>query len=108
MAVKSVQSVSNASIETADGHIRPKNKRKTSVRQQQEQQLFTPHKGASDKAAPQSAGSMRSEGDSIVGGDDDRNQWVKMSRQQPHHQADDPHNLPPSADGGTGTNLDLL
>ncbi|KAI6904898.1 hypothetical protein KC348_g15156, partial [Hortaea werneckii] len=47
MAVKSVQSVSNASIETADGHIRPKNKRKTSVRQQQEQQLFTPHKGAS-------------------------------------------------------------
>ncbi|KAI6970506.1 hypothetical protein KC332_g13226 [Hortaea werneckii] len=108
MAVKSVQSVSNASIETADGHIRPKNKRKTSVRQQQEQQLFTPHKGASDKAAPQSAGSMRSEGDSIVGGDDDRNQWVKMSRQQPHNQADDPHNLPPSADGGTGTNLDLL
>ncbi|KAI7182264.1 hypothetical protein KC316_g8331, partial [Hortaea werneckii] len=109
MAVKSVQSVSNVSIETADGHIRPKNKRKTSVRQQQEQQLFTPHKGASDKAAPQSAGSMRSEGDSIVGGDDDRNQWVKMSRQQPHQQADDPHNLPPSADGGgTGTNLDLL
>ncbi|KAI7138506.1 hypothetical protein KC352_g30184, partial [Hortaea werneckii] len=108
MAVKSVQSVSNASIETADGHIRPKNKRKTSVRQQQEQQLFTPHKGASDKAAPQSAGSMRSEGDSIVGGDDDRNQWVKMSRQQPHHQVDDSHNLPPSADGGTGTNLDLL
>lgn len=108
MAVKSVQSVSNASIETADGHIRPKNKRKTSVRQQQEQQLFTPHKGASDKTAPQSAGSLRSEGDSIVGGEDDRNQWVKMSRQQPHQQADDPHNLPPSADGGTGTNLDLL
>lgn len=108
MAVKSIPSVSNISIETGDGLIRPKNKRKTSIRQQQEQQLFTPRKGQSDKVAPQSAGSLRSEGDSVIGEEDQNNQWVKMSRQHPPQPTDDPHNLPPSASGGTGTNLDVL
>ncbi|KAF2771146.1 putative ABC transporter [Teratosphaeria nubilosa] len=113
MAVKSIPSVSNVSIETGSGEtqglLRPKGKRKTSIRQQQERQLFT-RKSTAEQTTPQTASSLRSEADSIVG-TDYRDQWVKMAKQDNRplpSNAEDPHNLPPAALGATGTNLDFL
>ncbi|EMC94320.1 hypothetical protein BAUCODRAFT_149488 [Baudoinia panamericana UAMH 10762] len=111
MAVKSIPSVSNVSIENSigsghDGPLRPKAKRKTSIRQQQERELFTRKKTSDNANAP---ASLRSEGDSVLGDDERHQQWVKLSKQQgqpPPQITDDPHNLPPAA--GTGTNLDVL
>ena len=107
MAVKSIPSVSNVSIEdrsNADSSLRPKSKRMTSVRQQQERRLYGRRNTQDNIHTP---ASVRSEGDSVVERDGDA---VKLSRQlgQPSPQIlDDPHNLPPEA-GGTSTNLDLL
>lgn len=106
MAVKSIPSVSNVSIEdrpSGDSH-RPRGKRKLSIRQQQERQLFgRRHTADNIHASP----SVRSEGDSIMERESDA---VKLARQQgrPASQIlDDPHNLPPAASIQT-TNLDVL
>jgi ABC-type multidrug transport system ATPase subunit len=102
IAVKSIPSIiSNPSIE--DG-IRPKSKRKTSIRQQQERQLFS-RKNTDHTAAP---ASLRSDGDSILDKDSDKNKWVKMARQnaQAYSINEDSHDLPP--DVGSNTNLDVL
>jgi ABC-type multidrug transport system ATPase subunit/ABC-type multidrug transport system permease subunit len=102
MAVKSIPSIiSNPSIE--DGS-RPKSKRKTSIRQQQERQLFS-RKNTDHTVAP---ASLRSDGDSILDKDTDRSKWVKMARQnaQAYSINEDTHDLPP--DFGSNTNLDIL
>jgi ABC-type multidrug transport system ATPase subunit len=102
IAVKSIPSIiSNPSIE--DG-TRPKSKRKTSIRQQQERQLFS-RKNTDHTAAP---ASLRSDGDSILDKDSDKNKWVKMARQnaQAYSINEDSHDLPP--DVGSNTNLDVL
>lgn len=112
MAVKSIPSISNVSMEGSlgsDGQ-RPRYKRKTSVRQQQERQLFT-RKDTRDVRDATSATpvSARSDGDSMIDGDENRQQWVKLSKQHgnpPPPVNEDPHNLPPVAPGATGTNLD--
>nr|WOF01077.1 ABC transporter domain-containing protein [Corynespora cassiicola] len=114
IAIKSIPSIAN-SIDPdtvgspSNSSIRPKNKRRTSIRQQQERELFTRKKGAApadgtmspktDDEAPYD----RREGSNA--------QWLKLSRQQgapPPQILDDPDELPPPADGGTGTNLDTL
>ncbi|KAK3674963.1 FAD-dependent urate hydroxylase [Recurvomyces mirabilis] len=115
MAVKSIPSISNSSIENSIGsggesqnQLRPKSKRKTSIRQQQERQLFT-RKNTTD-APPNNAGSIRSEGDSLIG-EDERQHWVKMSKQHGHPPPpinEDTNDLPPTIAGATGTDLDLL
>ena len=106
MAVKSIPSISNVSIEdrSAGSSLRPKGKRKTSLRQQQERQLFSRRHTSDNIYTP---GSVRSEGDSIMERDTD---VVKLSKQhgQPAPSSfDDPHNLLPSATGPT-SNLDIL
>ncbi|CAI6335956.1 unnamed protein product [Periconia digitata] len=82
IGVKSIRSV-NTDQDTLGApsisSIRPKSKRRTSVRQQQERELFTRKKSS----APQDGG-------------------------PPPQILDDPDELPPPADGGTGTNLDTL
>lgn len=107
MAVKSIPSViSNPSIE--DGSIgsanRPKNKRKTSIRQQQERQLFS-RKSTDHAAAP---ASLRSDGDSILDKDMDKSKWVRMAKQNAQASSinEESHDLPPDANGNT--NLDVL
>ncbi|KAK5126799.1 hypothetical protein LTR85_009733 [Meristemomyces frigidus] len=115
MAVKSIASISNVSMGNSvgsgdgEGLLRPRNKRKASIRQQQERQLYS-RKNTAENGNNQTPASLRSEGDSVVG-DDERQHWVKLAKQQgqpPPQILDDPHNLPPAAPGATGTNLDLL
>ena len=106
MAVKSIASVSNVSIEdrSAGSSLRPKANRKLSLRQQQERQLYGRRKTQDNiHVSP----SVRSEGDSIMERETDA---VKLARQ--HGQPaplipDDEHNLPPSATIPS-TNLDIL
>ena len=107
MAVKSIPSVSGVSIgdrSTAGGSLRPNVPRKTSVRQQQERQLYRRRHTADNIHTPTS---VRSDGDSIM---ERLSDAVKLSRQQgrPAPQIiDDPHSLPPSANEQS-TNLDIL
>ena len=113
MAVKSIPSISNVSVEVGspggESLRRPEHKRKTSIRQQQERQLFTRRK--TNEVAPTPV-SLRSDGDSIVDSKDmdrKREQWLKLSKQQgqpPPQILDDPHDLPP--DAPSNTNLDIL
>ncbi|OQO08533.1 hypothetical protein B0A48_06403 [Cryoendolithus antarcticus] len=86
IAVKSIPSVSNISLEAgsfdsrgADSMVRPKHKRRVSVRQQQERQLFS-RKNTTDHATNATA-SLRSDGDSLLDKDADKSKWLKMSRQ---------------------------
>ncbi|KAF2212378.1 hypothetical protein CERZMDRAFT_106161 [Cercospora zeae-maydis SCOH1-5] len=114
MAVKSIASVSNASVgeSTIEGGdhtvVRPRGRRSLSIRQQQERQLFS----RKSTEVPPSSRSIQSEGESTFGDQDStRQQWLKLSRQQgapPPQIMDDPHNLPPAVQGATGTNLDFL
>lgn len=107
MAVKSVASISNVSIgdrSTTTASQRPRAKRKASIRQQQERQLFGRRRTQDNiHASP----SVRSEGDSIMERDTDAVKMSKQNGQPAPHLADDPHNLLPSA-VGSSTNLDIL
>jgi len=99
MAVKSIPSLSNVSINpstsSADSPLRPKGTRRPSVKEQQDRELFS-RKQSFEPGTPQTSSS------SIIDRDDNR-QWLKMSRQQGA-----PGDLPPSASGATGTDLDVL
>jgi len=114
IAVKSIPSVTNMSASDlatspATSSIRPKGKRRTSIKQQQERELFTRKKGAAPTDGTQSPKTDDE-------GPYDRQeaakaQWLKLSRQSGAPAAqilDDLDELPPPADGGTGTNLDAL
>jgi ABC-type multidrug transport system ATPase subunit len=106
MAVKSIPSISNVSLEdrSAGSSLRPKIKRKTSLRQQQERQLFSRRQTQDNIHTP---ASVRSEGDSILERDPN---LVKLSTQHgppAPPPSDDPHNLLPSA-SSPSTNLDIL
>lgn len=106
MAVKSIPSISSfePSSVTSDSPIRPKSGRRASIRQQQERQLFT-------RKQSQGPGTVRSDTSSVEHNYDNQQQWLKLSRQQgapPPQILDDPHQLPPSASGATGTDLDNL
>ncbi|KAK5162987.1 FAD-dependent urate hydroxylase [Saxophila tyrrhenica] len=98
MAVKSVPSVSG-SIEDRSS-VRPKASRKSSVRQQQERQLYSRRDTSENTHTPTS---VRSAGDSILERDPDS---VRL-RQQPPPSLSDSHALPPTADIPT-SNLDHL
>lgn len=114
IAVKSIPSVTNMSASDlatspATSSIRPKGKRRTSIKQQQERELFTRKKGSAPVDGTQSPKTDDE-------GPFDRQeaakaQWLKLSRQSGAPAAqllDDLDELPPPADGGTGTNLDAL
>lgn len=112
IAVKSIRSV-NTDMDTVGSpsisSIRPKGKRRTSIKQQQERELFTrkkttaPNDGTMSPKTDDEAPYERREGINA--------QWLKLTRQQgapPPQILEDPDELPPPADGGTGTNLDTL
>jgi ABC-type multidrug transport system ATPase subunit len=115
IAVKSIPSVTNMSIERdlatspSNSSTRPKSKRRTSIRQQQERELFTRKKNT---ASTDGAMSPKTDDEAPLDRQEGlKAQWLKLSRQQgapPPQILGDLDELPPPADGGTGTNLDTL
>ncbi|KAF7189662.1 ABC transporter G family member, partial [Pseudocercospora fuligena] len=116
MAIKSIPSISNVSIgestaSAGEPLLRPRGKRKDSIRKQQERQLYSRKPGSIELP---SASSVRSDGgesafERDMEGRDQ--QWVRLNKQQGQpipHIAEDPNNLPPAEEGATGTNLDIL
>jgi len=110
-AVKSIASISGGSIEEAvvgspgDSLLKPKIKRKDSIKARQERELFTRKKsgietpGSQPDEAPLDPNATSSQ------------QWLRLSKQQPGHvpqqTLDDPDNLPPPAPG-TNTDFEVL
>ncbi|OAL06125.1 hypothetical protein IQ06DRAFT_362352 [Phaeosphaeriaceae sp. SRC1lsM3a] len=115
IAVKSIPSINTSELERdlagspSNSSTRPRNKRKTSIRQQQERELFTRKKST----APVD-GTMSPKTDDEAPFDRRaglKAQWLKLTRQPgavPAQILEDPDELPPPANGGTGTNLDVL
>ncbi|KAF2021978.1 hypothetical protein BU24DRAFT_362922 [Aaosphaeria arxii CBS 175.79] len=112
IAVKSIPSI-RSDRDTigspSNSSIRPKGKRRTSIKQQQDRELFTRKKGA---ASADGTMSPKTDDEGPYDRQESRTaQWLKLSRQTgapPPQVLDDPDELPPPADGGTGTNLDTL
>lgn len=108
MAVKSVASVSNISFEdnsssAAEQTRRPKSKRRVSLKQQQDRQLYSRRK--EDRPFTPKT----DEEDATLDAASDDQQWMRLSRQPGHVPAqilDDPDQLPPPAPGQT--DLDIL
>ncbi|PSK50464.1 ABC transporter G family member [Elsinoe australis] len=110
IAVKSIASTRNEATDDAPPSptitsARPGANRRTSVRQQQERQLYS-RKKAQEPGTPQTTAS------STIGDRDNDGQWLKLSRKlnftSHSGPVEDPDNLPPAAPGATGTNLDGL
>lgn len=108
-AIKSIASTSNMSLDTGsygshnDSSQRPRNKRKQSLKQEQDRRLYTRKKspGGDEPLTP------RTDDDASDIHDDRRNSqdWLRLSRQQglvPPQVLDDPHQLPPPAYGDAG------
>lgn len=108
-AIKSIASTSNMSLDTGsygshnDLSQRPRNKRKQSLKQEQDRRLYTRKKspGGDEPLTP------RTDDDASDIHDDRRNSqdWLRLSRQQgqvPPQVLDDPHQLPPPAYGDAG------
>jgi ABC-type multidrug transport system ATPase subunit len=121
-AIKSIASVSNISVGPDSIRIgspsdsllqRPRAKRKTSIRQQQERQLFTRRRSISLPGNGKAPASSKSDDEASIPEShlDNQQQWLRLSRQSgvpPSQVVDDPDELPPPANGGTGTDLDIL
>lgn len=113
IAIKSIPSVSNVSLEESvasagDSLLRPKGKRNSSIRQQQERQLFSRKSTDQNSRTPGTSDTVRSEGDSVIEREEGRTQWLKLSRQHSHPPPQDSHGVPPDTARPTGTNLDIL
>ncbi|KAJ5095867.1 hypothetical protein NUU61_005223 [Penicillium alfredii] len=108
-AVKSVASASNVSTEdtssgAADTTGRPRNKRRVSLKQQQDRQLYSRRKEPEPPATPKT-----DEEDATLDVAENTQQWLRLSRQPgnvPPQILDDPDQLPPPASGQT--DLDIL
>lgn len=111
-AVKSVASASNTSFEEHSGNSldygkRLKGKRRTSLKQRQDHQLYSRRKDTDAPPTPRT-----DEEDAVVGDANSGNnnqQWLRLSRQQgqaPPQILEDPDHLPPAAPGQT--DLDLM
>jgi len=116
IAIKSLPSISSISMSHEAGDssseplLRPKAKRKSSIRQQQERQLFTRKRTTE---SPQVPASSKSDDEASIPDArlDATQQWLRMNRQTgapPPQVLDDPDELPPAANGATGTDLDML
>ncbi|KAM3084061.1 FAD-dependent urate hydroxylase [Clarireedia jacksonii] len=103
-AVKSIASISGGSIEEpiigspGESLLRPKGKRRDSVKQKQERELYTRKKSGYE--------TPNSQQDEAPVDPDANHNWLKMSRQHASI-TEDPDNLPPDAPG-SGTDLDIL
>lgn len=97
-AVKSVASttIGSAGEASTEPSLRPKNRRRDSVKVRQERELFTRRK-APGTAASSDAGGENQDGYRLQS---------NPINSQPSHQLDDPHDLPPPA--MTGTDLDII
>ncbi|KAF2856625.1 hypothetical protein T440DRAFT_549980 [Plenodomus tracheiphilus IPT5] len=115
IAVKSIPSINTSEFDRdvagspSNSSIRPKGKRRTSIKQQQERELFTRKKTTTlpdgtmspktdDEAPYDRRGAIKA-------------QWLKLTRQQggvPPQILEDPDEYPQPANGSTGTNLDIL
>ncbi|KAL4918939.1 hypothetical protein BDW62DRAFT_180150 [Aspergillus aurantiobrunneus] len=108
-AVKSVASASNVSLEEGSGNSldygrRPKGKRRTSLKQRQDRQLYSRRR---DPDAPPTPRTDEEDAEAEVGGSNQ--QWLRLSHQQgqtPPQILDNPDELPPAAPGQT--DLDLM
>ena len=107
-AVKSIASASNVSLDNSsfgsqnESFRRPKNKRKPSLKQQQDRKLFTRKKSSNTGSATPRTDDEASDLESAQG--------FVLSRQRgqiPPQILDDPHQLPPAA-SGMETDLDSL
>lgn len=117
MAVKSIPSIKSAmNVDESsvgsqnDSFLRPKNKRKASIRQQQERQLFT-RKNTQDTTSANTVRTANTDDEAPADLGERQREWLKLSKQQgqpPPQILDDPHNMPPPVEGATGTNLDVL
>ncbi|KAL4804807.1 hypothetical protein BDV18DRAFT_142569 [Aspergillus unguis] len=109
-AVKSVASASNTSFEehsanSYDYGKRPKGKRRTSLKQRQDRQLYSRRKDTDAPPTPRT--DEEDVGEAGVG--ETNQQWLRLHRQQgqaPPQILDDPDELPPAAPGQT--DLDLM
>ncbi|KAL2820796.1 hypothetical protein BDW59DRAFT_112926 [Aspergillus cavernicola] len=109
-AVKSVASASNASIEensnnTFDYTRRLKGKRRASLKQRQDRQLYSRRRDPDVPPTPRT--DEEDAGEAEVG--DSNQQWLRLSRQEgqtPPQILDDPDHLPPAAPGQT--DLDMM
>lgn len=124
IAVKSLPSIRSSPNPDADSHhvgspengsssLRPKNRRRTSIRQQQERELFTPRKRGTTQQQHVADGTLSPKTDDEAPFDAERSrnnaQWLKLHRQTPQIVEDgEDEDVPPPADGSTGTNLDTL
>lgn len=108
-AVKSVASTSNVSIEdnsssAQDSTHRPRNKRRTSLKQRQDRQLYSRRKDTEGPSTPKT-----DEEDENLDRQTESPQWLRLSRQTkgvPPPVLDDPDHLLPAAPGQT--DLDML
>ncbi len=103
-AVKSIASTSGGSIEDSEPLLRPKGKRRDSVKTRQERELFTRKKSGLETptSQPDEAPLDPNAKNSQL--------WLRLQKQSgtvPSQILDDPDNLPPAAIG-TGTDLDIL
>jgi ABC-type multidrug transport system ATPase subunit len=110
VAVKSIPSISGASIDTPESpneSLRPRTTRKVSIKQQQDRKLFTRKRtGGTETPTPRTDDEL-----SLPDAENTHQQWLRLSRQDgmpPPQILDDPDELPPPANGATGTNLDIL
>lgn len=108
IAVKSVASISNVSMDapppsppTGSGSLRPYNSRRTSIKQQQERQLYS-RKKSFEPETPQTTASS-----SIADGNEN-GQWMKLRKPDGRQSAEDSQDVQTAQSGGTGTNLDAL
>ncbi|KAJ5895028.1 ABC transporter G family member [Penicillium taxi] len=119
--IKSVASASNVSVSiednasgTTETNLKPPNKRRISLKQQQDNQLYSRRKESarsitSKSIASKSIASKTDEEDSVPDVTDTNNQWLRLSRQQsnaPPQILLDPDQIPPPAN--SVTDLDIL
>ncbi|KAI4184405.1 MAG: hypothetical protein L6R41_004757 [Letrouitia leprolyta] len=110
-AIKSIASASNVSVDNSsygsysESNQRPRNKRKQSLKQEQDRKLYTRKKstGGDEPLTPRTD-------DEAPDGNENRNSnndWLRVSRQQGQgpmssHTMNDPHGLPPPAYSNAG------
>ncbi|KAH0559401.1 hypothetical protein GP486_004086, partial [Trichoglossum hirsutum] len=113
-AIKSIPSLSNESLvdnsssgSPGNSLRKPSAKRRDSVKQKQDKELYTRKK----RSEPLTPETPRTEDEAPLGGSwRNTQQWLRLSSQRgqvPPQILDDPHLLPPAANG-TGTDLDIL
>ncbi|KAL8851132.1 MAG: hypothetical protein Q9221_003935 [Calogaya cf. arnoldii] len=108
-AIKSIASASNMSLDNSsygshsESIQRPRNKRRQSLKQEQDRKLYTRKKsaGGDEPLTPRTD----DEASDIAEARSNQQDWLRLSRQQgqvPPQVLDDPHNLPPPVYGDAG------